>query len=76
MGPLFALNSTSKCKKGLLVGLIVNGYIHSHIYLLLNDTWAPYCTYQHFEVQKGSHSRLPVGIYVKGYPFAHIPTNK
>ena len=50
----------------LLVG--INIYIHSHLYLLINDTWAP--------LRGGAHYHLSVGTCENEYPFAHIPTNK
>ena len=45
-GPLLALYSTVKCAKGpmyhLLVCISANGY--KYLYLLINDTWAPFRT--------------------------------
>ena len=49
---------------------------HSHIYLLINDTWSHRCTLQYCKVRWCGLYHLLVGICENGYPLAHIPTGK
>ena len=42
---------------------------HSHIYLVINDTWAHRCTLQYCKVRWCGLYHLLVGICANGYPF-------
>ena len=49
---------------------------HSHIYLLINNTWSHCCTLQYCKVRWCGLYHLLLGICENGYPLAHIPTDK
>ena len=52
--------------------------IHSHIYLLINDTAYTITIYSTVKCDGVLYTmyHLSVGICANGYPFSHTPTNK